>query len=103
VVQNKTNSDDGIVSLLDCVEENFAEVESNDSDTEIGVNQDSYHRSARSGCEQSGVPQWHDFHIRYHRNTLCMCTRAKKKNIITFFHMGIGDLNPHTVGLVARF
>jgi NADPH-dependent 7-cyano-7-deazaguanine reductase QueF len=78
VVQSKTISDDDIVSVLDCVKENFSEVESNDSDNEIGFNQDSDRRSGTSGCEQSGVPQWHDVHIKYYQNTLCVCICAKK-------------------------
>jgi hypothetical protein len=36
VVQKKECSDDDIVSFLDCVYENISEVESSDSDNDIG-------------------------------------------------------------------
>jgi hypothetical protein len=39
--QNKANSDDNIVLISDCVTENLSEVESNDSNNEIGDNKES--------------------------------------------------------------
>jgi hypothetical protein len=36
MLQNKMINDDDIVSVLDCVDENLSEVESNNSDDEIG-------------------------------------------------------------------
>jgi hypothetical protein len=43
MVQNKVTSDDDIVSILDCRDENLSEVESDDSDNEIGNNKESNH------------------------------------------------------------
>jgi hypothetical protein len=54
LAQNKVTSDD-IVSVLDCVDENLSEVESGDSDSKIGDNQESDGKSGTSGSEQNDV------------------------------------------------
>jgi hypothetical protein len=51
-MQNKVISDD-IVSVLDCVDDNISEVESSESDNEIGDNQECDYRSGISDSEQS--------------------------------------------------
>jgi hypothetical protein len=43
-VQNEATGEDDIVSVLACVDENLSEVESSDSDNEIGDNQESDHK-----------------------------------------------------------
>jgi hypothetical protein len=45
MTHNKVTSDYNIVSILECVDENPLEVESSDSDNEIGHNQESDSRS----------------------------------------------------------
>jgi hypothetical protein len=52
MVQNKVTNDDDIVTIFDCVDDNFSEVESSDSDNEIGDNQESDHKSGTSDSEQ---------------------------------------------------
>jgi hypothetical protein len=52
MVQDKVTDDD-IVSILDCVDENLSEVEPSDSDDEICDNQESDHRRGLSDSEQS--------------------------------------------------
>jgi hypothetical protein len=46
MAQNKVTSDDDIVSILDCMDENLSEVDSSDSDNEIGDNKKSDRKSA---------------------------------------------------------
>jgi hypothetical protein len=53
------------VSVLDCVDENFSEVESSDSGDKIDENQESDHKSGASVSQQSDrhaaiVSRWHD-------------------------------------------
>jgi hypothetical protein len=50
--RNKATSDDNIVSILECVEENLSEVEFSDSDNEIGDDEESDCK-CRSDNEQS--------------------------------------------------
>jgi hypothetical protein len=45
MAQNKATTDDDILSVLNCVDENLSEVESSDNDNEIGDNQESDHKS----------------------------------------------------------
>jgi hypothetical protein len=58
MAQNKVTSDDNIVSVLDCVNENLSAVESNHSDNEIGDNQGSDCKSGTSDSEQSDGQLW---------------------------------------------
>jgi hypothetical protein len=51
---NKVTNDDSTVSVLNCVDENISEVESNNSDNETCDNQESHHRSSISDSEQNG-------------------------------------------------
>jgi hypothetical protein len=44
MAQNRIFNDDDIVPVLDCVDENLPEVESTDSNNEIGDNQVSDHK-----------------------------------------------------------
>jgi hypothetical protein len=53
MVQNKMTSDDNIMSILDCVDENLSEVESSDNDNETGDNQESDRKSGTTDSEQS--------------------------------------------------
>jgi hypothetical protein len=85
VAQNKVTSDGDIASSLDCVDESLSEVESSNSENEIGNNQECDRNSDTSNSEQSdghvapivsgwhnmkwqillGVPQWHDVYKKY--------------------------------------
>jgi hypothetical protein len=66
MAQNKMTSDGNIVSILDYVDGNFSEVESSDSDNEIGDSQEFDCKSSTSVGEQSDrqvvpvVSGWHD-------------------------------------------
>jgi hypothetical protein len=58
MTQNKATSDDDIVSILECVDENL---ESSDSDNETGDNQESDYKGGISNSEQSdrkAAPSW---------------------------------------------
>jgi hypothetical protein len=93
-------SDDDIMTVLGCVDENLSEVESSGSDNEIGDNKESDCKSAYQRVNKVmvkwapvvsgwhdvkwqmkiwllGAPQWYDVYIKYLQNTFCMCTCAK--------------------------
>jgi hypothetical protein len=52
MAQNEMTSDDDSVSVLDSVKEDLSEIESGDSDNEIGDNQVSDHVSGTSDSEK---------------------------------------------------
>jgi hypothetical protein len=66
MMQYIATSDDNIVSILDCVDENLSEVESSYSGNEIGDNKKSDHKSGTSDSENGDgqatmfFSGWHD-------------------------------------------
>jgi uncharacterized Fe-S radical SAM superfamily protein PflX len=75
IAQNKVTSDD-TESSLDRVDENLSDVESSDSDNEVGEIKNPITKMASCcgwcdvKCQVNiwllGVPQWHDVHNKYH-------------------------------------